>query len=70
MFKQNQKIEFNDSVVKGIGKICGVANNGLPIIGVGYIVSIESVECLNENDKITYDYTHIVMYECYIKEII
>lgn len=57
-------------LLKVLVKICGVANNGQPLLGISYIVEIEDIKSIDADDKIVYDYTHIVMYECYIKEII
>ena len=56
MFKQNQKVKFNDGVNEGTGKICGRK------IGqyLSYIIELDST--ING-----YPYTHLVCAELYIQ---
>ena len=62
--KQDQKVTFDNGVVKGTGKIVGVATNSLPVIGRTYIVEPDQ-PIKNE----TYNYSHIAMQEIYIKKV-
>lgn len=58
-FKQGELVEWDPETTKvpvGVGWICGLANTGYAIIGVGYIIELAA--------KIPgYDYSHIVMNE-------
>jgi hypothetical protein len=61
---QEQKIEFDNGAVKGTGKICGIASEGVPVLGKAYIVQPDE-PIKNE----VYDYTHIVIHEVYLNPI-
>ncbi len=60
--KQGQKVEFNDSINKGTGTICGISNNGIPLAGKSYIIKLD--------EKIEgFKYTHISLPEIYLNPI-
>lgn len=40
--KQGQRVEFNDSVNKGTGTICGISSNGVTLAGKSYIVKLDN----------------------------
>lgn len=60
--KQGTRIKFVINGLSGNGTIVGIANNGLPVIGKGYI--IEPDEKLKSD---VYDYTHFVAFEFQFK---
>lgn len=62
--KQGTRIEFTVQTLKGNGTIVGLASNGQPIIGEGYI--IEPDEKL---DSEVYPYTHFVAWRCDLRLI-
>lgn len=63
LYKQEELIFFDlGNGLKGHGKICGVTDNGNPIIGHGYIIELATPI---EN----YSYTHIKVYNSQIKKI-
>ena len=64
-FKQNEIVTFNNGVVWGTGKICGVAQNPLPVIGALYIIEVikTSIPIVIEGCG----YTHISIQECHLK---
>jgi len=64
-YKQDQRVEFNiPGTINGYGKIVGVATNGAPILGRTYIIEPDSA-ISNE----TYQYSHFVCFEVYLKPI-
>ncbi len=64
-YSQNQKISFDNGVIKGTGKIVGVALNEQPLIGATYIIEPDqSVE------SSSYPYTHFVCVELHLKDLI
>lgn len=62
MFKQNQKIKFNDGVNEGTGKICGIALTAQSTIGTTYIIELD-------NQINGYSYTHLVCAELYMQPL-
>ena len=70
-YKQNDIINFSfsdgpDTKIKGTGKVCGVADTGVPILGIGYIIEI--IELYQNEQPLKYEYTHIKVAELFIKE--
>jgi hypothetical protein len=56
---QGTKVKFDiPGSVSGAGKICGIANNGVVLLGKGYIIE---PDVKIEND--VYNYSHIVVFE-------
>src|SRR5688572_965374 len=63
--KQGTRITYNiDNSLQGEGEIVGVANNGVPILGIMYIIEPD-IPIKNE----VYDYSHICVYEYYLKVV-
>ena len=62
-FTQNQKVSYDNGVIKGTGKIVGIATNPQTIIGRSYIIEPD-ISISNE----TYPYTHFVCFEIHLKE--
>jgi hypothetical protein len=62
MLPQNTWVQFNVPPIKGTGRVCGVANNGVPGIGIGYIIDIYSIE--DDKGPVSYTtYSHMVVFE-------
>jgi hypothetical protein len=61
---QNDKVEFDNGVIKGTGKICGIASESVAVIGKGYIVQPDE-PIKNE----TYEYSHVVIHEVHLNPI-
>ena len=60
LYTQGTKVFFDLGYLKGSGKICGITDNGNPIIGHGYIIELSKpIE--------SYPYTHIKVYNNQIK---
>jgi len=64
-YSQDQRVAFNNGVVKGTGKVVGVALNDQPLIGATFI--IEPDEPITNS---AYPYTHFVCAELHLKEAI
>jgi hypothetical protein len=62
-YSQDQRVAFNNGVIKGTGKVVGVALSEQPIIGTTFI--IEPDEPISNS---TYPYTHFVCAELHLKE--
>lgn len=64
-YKQNDIVAFNNGLVWGVGKICGVAQNPLPVVGALYIIEVlkTSIPIVIEDCA----YTHIAIQECHLK---
>ncbi len=57
-FKQDDMVDFTAGSIHGTGRVCGVANNPLPILGTTYIIEIVKTDA-----SISYDYTHMPCFE-------
>ncbi len=68
---QNQKVEFNNGVIKGNGSICGIASESVAILGKGYIVKpkLDTFEFITEGDFAEYNYSHLVIFEIHLTPI-
>lgn len=65
LLKQGQKIKFDlKNGIKGTGKINGIANQGLPILEVGYIVKLDKK--LNDDP---YLYSHLLIYSNQLEKL-
>lgn len=67
MIRQDTKVLFRlngDSSMTGIGKVVGMVNQGLPIVGRSYIIEPEQPL---ENEH--YPYTHFVLPEIWFEVI-
>ena len=65
MYKQNDIVDFNNGVIKGYGKIKGIATVELPVMGRTFIVEI--LECDPKVPNETYPFDTTVVAECHIK---
>jgi hypothetical protein len=63
-FKQDQKVSYDYGIIKGTGKVVGIASNGVPLVGKTYIIEPD-VAFNNE----VYPYTHFVCPELYLTTI-
>lgn len=64
-YTQDQKVEFDNGVIKGIGKIVGIATTPQAVIGRSYIIEPD-VPIKNE----TYPYSHFVCFEVHLKPVV
>lgn len=62
--QQGTPVKFDCQPLIGTGKICGIASNGQPYIGRGYIIEPDTQ--IKSED---YNYSHIVIYELYLTEL-
>ena len=60
--KQGQRVEYNVENLHGFGKITGKASNGVPILGISYIIEPEI-----PLDPEVYPYSHFVCFEKFFK---
>jgi len=67
MIEQGQVVRFSiTSDISGVGRVCGLSTIELPVIGCGYIIEIISAENI---DRVTYPYTHMVVFQNQITEL-
>lgn len=64
-YGQDEKVSYDNGVVKGTGKVVGIATNGQAVIGKSYIIQPD-VPITNE----TYPYTHFTIFEIHLKSLI
>lgn len=62
---QDTVVKFDMGHVNGEGRICGIANTGIPGIGVGYIVQINKLRD-REDNALEYEYTHMGVFDSQI----
>lgn len=65
-FKQDDVVDFTSGELFGRGKVCGIASEGVAILGVTYIVEVIQVSYVMgaSGPPIKMDYTHIPCFEC------
>lgn len=61
-YKQDDLVTFDMNPIKGVGRVCGIAHVGVPILGVGYILEIVSIE----TPLTDYPFTHFQLFESFI----
>ena len=65
-FKQGDKVAYNIvGIMEGEGIIKGVATNGVPILGMQYIIEDLSSHIPNKE----YPYSHFVCFEAWLKKV-
>lgn len=64
-YTQDQKVIFDNGVIKGTGKVVGVANSAQAVIGHSYIIEPDS-PIKNQ----TYPFTHFVCFEVHMKPFV
>ena len=69
--KQGTRVEYTpypgtDNDLTLVGTICGQANTGAAIMGIGYIIELDE-----ESKKLIpdYPYSHLMGYQVHLKEI-
>lgn len=64
--KQDTVVDINiPGVYEGRGKIKGISYNGVPILGLAYIVEVEDNFIPND----TYPYTHMSVFSNHLKAV-
>lgn len=66
-FKNKEIVSFNNGVLWGVGRICGIAQTPLPVVGALYIMEVVSSNIPLPTQG--YEYTHIGIHECHLKEV-
>lgn len=56
-FNQDQKVAFDNGVIKGTGTVIGVSGTELPVIGATYIINVID----SDIDPDAYPYTAIAL---------
>ena len=62
-WKENDIVKYDIGLLKGKGKIKGVANSGVTLLGKSYILEDLSGNIPND----TYPYTHFVCFEIHLQ---
>lgn len=68
---QGTRVRFSngENSHKGTGIVCGISTIAQPVIGRGIIIEVTTLVD-GQGDPINYEYTHIVIFESDIKEIL
>jgi hypothetical protein len=61
-FKQGDIVKYDNQVINGIGKICGICTISQAVIGATYIIEDMTLKVPND----TYQYTHFACAECFL----
>ncbi len=61
-FKQDDVVNFSLGHLYGKGKVCGIASEGVPILGVTYIVEVMELG-LSKDEPVALNYTHAACFE-------
>lgn len=61
-YTQDQKVNYDNGTIKGVGKIVGMVRNPLSVVGRSYIIEPE-VSIKND----TYPYSHFVCFDIHLE---